>query len=340
MHIILVPDCKATAKTLNVSARLLIVLAGGFLCLSLAMSMVLAWVGIRFDLPFAAELVKPVQQMQQARQQEQNLKIEEYVRSNVSSMAAKLGALQAQMMRLDSLSERISKLTGVSVAKPDASKKDGKGGPLIESSRPLSVDELKSEIDRWAGVVEQRSEELTALESQLMERRVKAVLLPTAMPITADHVGSVFGRRVDPILGVGAVHEGIDFVADVGTPVHASAGGVVQTAEFHPQYGNLIEIDHGNDFSSRYAHLSKISVKPGQIIKRGQLIAASGNTGRSTGPHLHFEVRFKGVAQNPARFLQQNTQMALSVVDPVTSVLAGSGSGPALRSIADAKTGR
>lgn len=340
MHIILVPDCKATAKTLNVSARLLIVLAGGFLCLSLAMSMVLAWVGIRFDLPFAAELVKPVQQMQQARQQEQNLKIEEYVRSNVSSMAAKLGALQAQMMRLDSLSERISKLTGVSVAKPDAGKKDGKGGPLIESSRPLSVDELKSEIDRWAGVVEQRSEELTALESQLMERRVKAVLLPTAMPITADHVGSVFGRRVDPILGVGAVHEGIDFVADVGTPVYASAGGVVQTAESHPQYGNLIEIDHGNDFSSRYAHLSKISVKPGQIIKRGQLIAASGNTGRSTGPHLHFEVRFKGVAQNPARFLQQNTQMALSVVDPVTSVLSGVGSGHALRSIADAKTAR
>lgn len=336
MHIILVPDCKATTKTLNVSARLLIVLAGGFLCLSLVLSMVLAWAGIRFDLPFAAEFIKPVQQMQQARQQEQNVKIEEYVRSNVSSMAAKLGALQAQMMRLDSLSERISKLTGVGVAKPEVNNKDGKGGPLIESSRPLSVGELQLEIDRWAGVVEQRSEELTALESQLMERRVKAVLLPTAMPINADHIGSVFGRRVDPILGIGALHEGIDFVADVGTPVYASAGGVVQTAELHPQYGNLIEIDHGNDFSSRYAHLSKISVRPGQIIKRGQLIAASGNTGRSTGPHLHFEVRFKGVAQNPARFLQKNTQMALSV-DPSISVLTGTGSGPAVRSFANSK---
>ena len=92
----------------------------------------------------------------------------------------------------------------------------------------------------------------------------------------------------------------------------ASAGGVVIGAEFHPQYGNLIEIDHGNDFSSRYAHLSKIGVKPGQIVKRGQVIGASGNTGRSTGPHLHFEVRFKGVAQNPARFLQPGTQLALS----------------------------
>ena len=111
------------------------------------------------------------------------------------------------------------------------------------------------------------------------------------------------------------MHEGIDFVADPGTQVFASAGGVVQTAEYHPQYGNLIEIDHGNDFSSRYAHLSKINVKPGQVVKRGQLIAASGNTGRSTGPHLHFEVRFKGVAQNPARFLQQSTQMALDAPD-------------------------
>ena len=109
------------------------------------------------------------------------------------------------------------------------------------------------------------------------------------------------------------MHEGIDFVADPGTRVVASAGGVVVTAERHPQYGNLIEIDRGNDFSSRYAHLSSIKVKPGQIIKRGQEIGASGNTGRSTGPHLHFEVRFKGVPQNPSRFLQMGTQLALSV---------------------------
>jgi len=315
VHIILVPNCQATAKTLNVTPRLLIVLVACILCLFLATSLLLAWVGIRFDLPFASDLVAPVRQVQQVQQQEHNLKIEEYMRDNVSSMAAKLGEMQAQVMRLDSLGERISKLTGVNVPKPERNSKDGKGGPLILSSRPLSATELQSEIDRLAEYVELRNDELTALESQLMERRVKAVLLPTSMPITADHVGSVFGRRVDPILGVGALHEGIDFVADPGTPVFASAGGVVQTAEYHPQYGNLIEIDHGNDFSSRYAHLSKINVKPGQVVKRGQLIAASGNTGRSTGPHLHFEVRFKGVAQNPARFLQQSTQMALNVPD-------------------------
>lgn len=90
----------------------------------------------------------------------------------------------------------------------------------------------------------------------------------------------------------------------------AAAGGVVVGAERHPQYGNLIEIDHGNDFTTRYAHLSKMLIKEGQIVRRGQKIALSGNTGRSTGPHLHFEVRFNGVAQNPARFLKQGEQFA------------------------------
>jgi len=92
--------------------------------------------------------------------------------------------------------------------------------------------------------------------------------------------------------------------------VIAAAGGVVVVAELHPQYGNLIEIDHGNGFSTRYAHLSRLIVKDGQVIRRGQRIALSGNTGRSTGPHLHFEVRYKGVAQNPVRFLQRDRQVA------------------------------
>lgn len=309
MHLILVSNRLATAKTLNVTLRLLISAVAGFIFLSFATSFVFSWIGVRFNMPFAADLVAAVQQIE-------NQKTAEYMRDNVTAMAVKLGEMQAQLMRLDSLGERISKNSGINVPKSESNKgKMGSGGPLVNPARPLSANELQREIDRLSEIVEQRSDSLTALESQIMERRIKTTLLPTIVPIIGTHVGSTFGRRIDPIAGVNAMHEGIDFVAEPGTPVIASAGGVVLTAEMHPQYGNLVEIDHGNDFTSRYAHNSKIKVKVGQIIKRGQEIALSGNTGRTTGPHLHFEVRFKGVAQNPARFLQPGTQMALNSPD-------------------------
>ena len=307
MHIILVSNRLATAKTLNVTPRLLIGTVAGFVFLAFAASFLFSWIGVRFNMPFAAELVAAVQQIE-------NRKTELYLRDNVTAMAVKLGEMQAQLMRLDSLGERISKNSGINVPKSENSKK-GSGGPLVHPAQPLSANELQREIERLSEVLEQRSESLTALESQIMERRIKATLLPTIVPISGAHIGSTFGRRIDPIAGVSAMHEGIDFVAEPGTPVIASAGGVVLTAESHPQYGNLIEIDHGNDFTSRYAHNSKLRVKVGQIVKRGQEIALSGNTGRTTGPHLHFEVRFKGAAQNPARFLQQGTQLALNAQD-------------------------
>ena len=307
MHIILVSNRLATAKTLNITPRLVVMAAVGFVVLSFVTSFLFSWVGVRFNLPFAAELVESVQKVH-------NRKTEEYLRDNISTMAVKLGEMQAQLMRLDLLGERISKQSGIVLPKHEAGAKGGAGGPLVNPAKPFSVESLQREVDRLALSVEQRSEGLIALESQLMERRIKTTLLPTIVPINADHIGSTFGSRVDPIAGVGAMHEGIDFVAETGTRVAVSAGGVVTVAEYHPAYGNMIEVDHGNDFSSRYAHLSRLDVKAGQIVKRGQLIGLSGNTGRSTGPHLHFEVRYRGVAQNPSRFLQMGAQLALAPV--------------------------
>ena len=101
------------------------------------------------------------------------------------------------------------------------------------------------------------------------------------------------------------MHEGVDFPSEIGTKVVSAAAGIVVSAQYHPDYGNVIEIDHGNDLTTRYAHTARMLVKPGSVVKRGQLIAEVGNTGRSTGPHLHFEVRFRGIAQNPNRFLEQ-----------------------------------
>jgi len=148
------------------------------------------------------------------------------------------------------------------------------------------------------------------LEAQLFEQAVKKKLTPTMMPVSAPFNASGFGRRIDPFSGQWAMHEGIDFLADIGSPVVAAAGGIVQFAGFHPQYGYMIDIDHGNDLVTRYAHLSKLFVKEGDVVQRARRIALSGNTGRSTGPHVHFEVRFRGTAQNPAKFVATTSTVA------------------------------
>jgi len=231
----------------------------------------------------------------------------------LNAMAARLGQLQAQLMRLDTLGERLGQLSGIKQPEAKPVDKSGQGGPLIAPTRPLTPEDLQRQLDQLSRQLESKSDYLGLIESELMDERVKKNQLPTALPVEAQWNASGFGWRIDPFTGEQAMPEGIDFIADTGTQIVAAAAGIVVTAERHPQYGNLIEIDHGNDLITRYAHASKLLVKQGALVKRGQKIAEVGSTGRSTGPHLHFEVRFKGIAQNPNRFLQNAQQQKLAL---------------------------
>jgi murein DD-endopeptidase MepM/ murein hydrolase activator NlpD len=148
------------------------------------------------------------------------------------------------------------------------------------------------------------------LESRLFDQKMRDMMVPTQRPVALGNLGSAFGWRVDPITGHSALHTGLDFQADPGTPIIAAAGGVVITQEYHPAYGKLIEIDHGNALVTRYAHASAVFVRLGDLVKRGQKIAEVGSTGRSTGPHLHFEVLVQGVPQDPQKFLDAGSQLA------------------------------
>ena len=132
------------------------------------------------------------------------------------------------------------------------------------------------------------------------------------LPVNSPWNASTFGWRIDPFTGHSALHTGLDFPAETGTPIYAAAGGVVVTQEFHPQYGNMIEVDHGNELITRYAHSSRVLVKKGDLIKRGQKIAEVGTTGRSTGAHLHFEVLVQGVPQDPQKFLNAGSHLVAS----------------------------
>jgi murein DD-endopeptidase MepM/ murein hydrolase activator NlpD len=171
-------------------------------------------------------------------------------------------------------------------------------------SRDLSVDEFGSLLDSLGRKVDQRTDQLSVLEALLIQTSASLKFLPSRYPISEGWYSSNFGYRIDPFSGQQSYHEGVDFPAETGTPIVAAASGKVIFADVNREYGKMIEVDHGNGLVSRYAHASSMAVREGDLVVRGQQIATVGSTGRSTGPHLHFEVRLNGVPQNPARFLQ------------------------------------
>jgi murein DD-endopeptidase MepM/ murein hydrolase activator NlpD len=231
-----------------------------------------------------------------------------FMRENLDVMAQKVGEMQAKLLTLDAMGDRVSGLAGV---KPDEVRKllkpavpaasGGQGGPFIPA-RAVTLEQLQGIVESLDIATDQRTDLFTLFESRLLESRLNQLMIPNSAPVKVQ-VGSGFGFRLDPFSGRTALHTGLDFPADVGTPVMAAAGGVVLLNEFHPAYGNVVEIDHGNGLVTRYAHNSKVLVKAGDIVKRGQLISEVGTSGRSTGPHLHFEVLVDGVPSDPAKFL-------------------------------------
>jgi murein DD-endopeptidase MepM/ murein hydrolase activator NlpD len=227
-----------------------------------------------------------------------------FMRENLDAMATKVGEMQAKLIKLEAMGERVSGMAGVKPEemqqiKPGAA--GGKGGPFVPVARP-SMDQLNGWVASLDEQADQDSDLLTMVEARLLEKKLVSLMIPNSRPVEGP-IGSGFGFRADPFSGRAALHTGLDFPADTGTAIHAAAGGVVLFNEYHPQYGNMVEIDHGHGLVTRYAHSSKILVHAGDIVKRGQTIALVGTSGRSTGPHLHFEVLLDGAPQNPAKFL-------------------------------------
>jgi murein DD-endopeptidase MepM/ murein hydrolase activator NlpD len=238
-----------------------------------------------------------------------------YMRENLDAMARKLGEMQARMMQIESLGERVAGLAGLKPEEFKPNPAPGSGGALV-AGRDLSLNELMQAMDQLDRASGSGVDWLTVVESRLFDQKIQRTMVPTEEPVSGGRVGSPFGFRIDPITGRSALHTGLDFPADIGTPILAAAGGVVVVQELHPAYGNMVEVDHGNDLITRYAHTSRVLVKKGDIVKRGQKIAEVGSTGRSTGPHLHFEVWVTGVPQDPARFLAAGESLAAAQLVP------------------------
>jgi len=316
MQLIITDAWLAKSRAIHLSGtKLMLALLGLSLALMLFSLGMYHWVflkGAREGWPVIGSLVRLVVKDEFAQR-------DRFMRENIEVMAKRVGEMQAKMLQLESLGERVSGLAGVNPA--DIKIKPGQGGTLV-LGRDLSLDELQATLASLDQVANQRVDLMTVMESRLFEQKVRKMMVPTQQPVNGANLGSAFGWRIDPVNGTSALHTGLDFPAEPGTPIYSAAGGVVVTQEYHMQYGNVVEIDHGNDLITRYAHASRVFVKKGDLIKRGQKIAEVGTTGRSTGPHLHFEVLVQGVPQDPQKFLNAGRNLPAAQVAQNSQALA------------------
>ena len=240
-------------------------------------------------------------QAESERQQTELSHVRRGAQQEVNAMAARLGELQAQANRLNALGERLTRVGQLQDGEFDFEESVGVGGN--ESTFDMAPQALSDGVDELEQQFEASGQQLSVLEALLFNRTLEQNATPSRMPILNSYITSGFGGRADPFGGGGQYHKGIDFKASVGDPVLVVADGVVEFAGVKGGYGNVIDVDHGNGYITRYAHNSRLLVKAGDLVRVGQQVAKAGSTGRSTGAHVHFEVWENGRVVNPRKFL-------------------------------------
>lgn len=302
MDIILVSGRLAKARTITLGLPHLalagVALVGFIIALAAGLNYMMLRMADDLQLPYVETMVLAAQQQERERS-------ESYLRENLNAMAVKLGQMQAQLVRLDTVGERLAKLAGFKPQDLVFRELPGQGGAVSSlPSQDLSLVDFTRQLDSLTRQLDDRGDKLGILESLFTVDSARKKLIPTILPVASGWYSSNFGWRIDPFTGQRAFHEGIDVMVEHGTPIRAAAGGVVVYSALHPQYGNMVEIDHGNGYITRYAHASRRVVKLGDVVVRGDKIGEVGRTGRATGTHLHFEVRKNGAPINPSRFVK------------------------------------
>ncbi|MEE8285861.1 MAG: M23 family metallopeptidase [Gammaproteobacteria bacterium] len=224
---------------------------------------------------------------------------------NLDALALRMGEIQSRVVRLDALGRRLVEMANLDAEEFSFDHLPARGGPdLVTEREPFQVPDFLASLEELVRVLEDREPKLAVVEGTLMNRKLHAEVYPTGRPVNKGWISSVFGWRNDPITGKRAFHEGIDFAGRANSEVVAAAAGVVVWSGSRWGFGNAVEVNHGNGYSTLYAHNKKNLVKVGETVKKGQVLALLGSTGRSSGPHVHFEVRRNGQAVNPMKFVR------------------------------------
>jgi murein DD-endopeptidase MepM/ murein hydrolase activator NlpD len=306
MNIIIVARPLSSPKVVQLGDRRTMAVAGALLAGVAAVFVGLgALVGATVVGPgqARAEIAQAREQLE--RQEAELAQVQQSVARDMDALAVRLGKLQAESMRLNALGERLAAVGKLDDGEFDFSAEPALGGP--KSSAPavsLSAAEVDSALERLEEQFDRQSAQLGMLESVLFDREVDLGLMPAGLPVRAGYKSSGFGYRADPFTGRPEFHGGVDFNGPRGSDVVSVAGGVVSYAGKKPGYGNVVEIDHGNGYMTRYAHNDRNVVDVGTPVRAGELIAKMGSTGRATGVHVHFEVWLNGRLVNPAEYIR------------------------------------
>lgn len=235
------------------------------------------------------------------------MQLREEARENLNAFSVRLGQLNAHVIRLDALGDRLTRMAGLEAGEFNFDTSPAQGGPEVAANEADGevLPELVSSLDGLAAQLDDREKQLTVLENLLMNRNLQDQVMPAGRPITKGWLSSYFGVRTDPFTGKRARHYGLDFAGTMGADIVAVGAGVVTYSGSRYGYGNMVEINHGNGFVTRYAHNKEILVSVGDVVKKGQVVAYMGSSGRSTGPHVHFEVLQNGKVVNPLQYIRE-----------------------------------
>jgi murein DD-endopeptidase MepM/ murein hydrolase activator NlpD len=224
--------------------------------------------------------------------------------AQLDAFAGRVGEMQAEILRLNALGVRLVDMADLDQEEFDFENPPPVGGPADAApTKSTSYDELMLDMTDMLSLISDRKRKLKQLEKSIMEKELKKHATPSAWPIRSGYITSKFGYRKHPILRKSHFHSGVDFASKRGTPVLATADGVVVYSGWRSGYGRLVEVRHMDGLVTRYAHNQKNLVKQGEMVDKGQTIAKLGSSGRSTGPHVHFEVREDGKAVNPLKYV-------------------------------------
>lgn len=239
-----------------------------------------------------------------SQQRAQLTQTREMVENNTMALARRLAQLHAHVMRLDAAGARLTEIAGLDKGEFNFATPPPVGGPEIDISGPPASAEVLASLDNFEKQLSDRERQMRVLEDLLLASRLQKEVRPSGWPVADGWISSLFGNRIDPFTGLRAFHAGVDFAARQGGNVLAVASGIVSDVGERFGYGLLVEINHGNGYVTRYGHNEATLVNVGDRVRKGQAIAHVGDSGRSTGPHVHFEVMINGKTVNPDEYIQ------------------------------------